>query len=97
MTTHDYTQQFSTGWCRAQFDMLALGGVWGVPRSGLVFRKESEDPDVLRLAERMPFSALPDDPDLDIPHSEAELVAYQDDDFDVIQREFALAGIAVER
>jgi len=29
-------------WCSNMFQMLAIGGVWGVPRSGLVFRREAD-------------------------------------------------------
>jgi hypothetical protein len=30
------------GWCQGVFDMLVDGGVWGVPRSGLIFTKRGE-------------------------------------------------------
>lgn len=37
-------------WCRKTFRMLNDGGVWVVPRSGLVFKREGEQ---LRLIERL--------------------------------------------
>lgn len=31
----------STAWCRTHYAMMAEGGSWGVPRSGLLFRKHA--------------------------------------------------------
>ncbi len=73
-------------WCRKLFSMLADGGTWGVPRSGLFFQKQS---DCLVLQSTMPHTA-------DMPMTEAALKKYQQEDFAVIQEHFAAAGIMVQ-
>jgi hypothetical protein len=77
-------------WCRQHFATMAEGGVWGVPRSGLVFTKVSSDPPVLELTKQMPWEE-------GFPMTPAELAAYQDDEFKSIQRQFQIAGIEVKR
>ena len=74
-------------WCQNLFASLADDGVWGVPRSGLVFKKQGK---ALVLIEQMPFIE-------GMPLSPPELVKYQDGDFTCIQRTFAEAGIPVIR
>lgn len=74
-------------WCLQTFKMLAVGGVWGVPRSGLIFRK-SEEPLVMELQSVMPY-------DESMPLSEEEFHEYQHDDFNVIKYAFKQAGIEV--
>lgn len=66
-------------WCRRTFDSLKVGGVWGVPRSGLIFTRTGED--TLALTDKMP----PVGP----PYEDA------DDDYAVIARHMADAGITV--
>jgi hypothetical protein len=83
------------GWGYDLFHSLADGGVWGVPRSGLVFQRRGE---ALALTERMPY--LPEIAEAaaegrDVPASAAELREYQDHDFAVIRDYFAAAGIEV--
>lgn len=38
-------------WCRSMFYSLKVGGVWGVPRSGLVFTRTADN--VLTLTEQL--------------------------------------------
>lgn len=73
-------------WSRQLFDSLNDGGVWGVPRSGLVFAKRG---DVLALTEVMPWEE-------GMPVTRDELIAYQQSEFALIQERFKLAGITVE-
>lgn len=83
-------------WCRSLYSSMAEGGVWGVPRSGLVFRKQDGG---LTLTQRMPYTpelALAATEGLDVPLSEAELRVYQDVDFRLIQERFKAAGIPVK-
>ena len=76
-------------WCRNLFDMIAEGGVWGVPRSGLVFRKQSG---CLVLQDRMPY-----DPDMiELGITEEQLQEQQDGDFEAIRTHFEAAGIPVK-
>lgn len=82
-------------WCESMFNSLAEDGVWGVPRSGLVFQKRAGG---LALIERMPYL-----PELgvaaargeDVPVSAEALLAYQDEDFAAIREHFRAAGIEV--
>ena len=82
-------------WCRSLMASVAEGGVWAVPRSGLVFSKRGDE---LVLISRMPwmlemeFAALNG---LDVPASAEELRAYQDEDYVSIRDKFADAGIVV--
>lgn len=73
-------------WCKGMFFTLAPGGVWGVPRSGLVFERTGER--ALALVARMPYEdGMPIDP--------VELEAYQQGDFEQIQHYMGLGGILV--
>jgi hypothetical protein len=74
-------------WCRSLFDSIAEGGVWGVPRSGLVFTKRDGE---LVLTVLMPWSA-------EMPITEAELAEQQEDEFQSVKAHFAAAGITVTR
>lgn len=67
------------GWCREMVDSMKEGGVWGVPRSGLLFVKNG--PDSLALIAREP--------------GEPELRAVQDDDFRSIRDHMEAVGISV--
>ena len=82
-------------WCRVHFAHMRDGGVWAVPRSGLLFTRKGDE---LELTARMPFTdelQAAADEGLDVPADEATLRAYQDDDFLMIQRHFKQAGITV--
>lgn len=82
-------------WCRELFAGLRVGGVWAVPRSGLVFRRDAGE---LVLVDRMPWTDELQEAaavGLDVPKSEQELSAYQDLDYRLIRDRFAGAGIRV--
>lgn len=68
-----------TWWCRNLWAQIKLGGVWGVPRSGLLFRKTAEGFNLCDVAR---------------PVSESFKV-YQKQDFTLTKRHFALAGLNV--
>jgi biotin carboxyl carrier protein len=76
----------SAVWCRSLFNSLSEGGAWGIPRSGLLFRKRG---DVLVLAGVMPHDRL-------MPISAERLRAMQNADSNLIARHFKAAGIKVE-
>jgi hypothetical protein len=84
-------------WCRRQFAILAEGGIWGVPRNGLMFQRRGNK---LVNFDRMPF-----DPQMaklaadgcDLPHTAAELEAYQEQEFLDTVEHFAAAGITVTK
>jgi hypothetical protein len=69
-------------WCRWMMRSLALGGVWGVPRSGLTFTKTAED--TLTLTSKVAM-AMPG------------FSEFQDDDYAVIKQKFEEAGYKVNR
>jgi len=82
-------------WSLNHFAMLREGGVWAVPRSGLLFRKEGN---ALILIARMPYTsemAQAAADGHDVPASEADLRAYQDTDYACIDKNFEGAGITV--
>jgi len=72
-------------WCQTLFAKLNQGGVWGMPRSGLVFRKTGK---VLLLVGTIP-------PELPLP---SEILAdAREGDFDATAEAFASGGIPVWR
>ena len=82
-----------TAWCRQHFALMGEGGVWAVPRSGLVFTKRDG---ALVLTARMPWTdelAAAAAGGADVPRSPAELRAYQDADAALIRSRFEAAGI----
>lgn len=76
----DYTK-----WCLNLFNTLAEGGVWGVPRSGLIFTRRKGQ---LVLTALMPHDGA-------MPMLADELTEYQRTDYARIKREFLKAGIDV--
>ena len=72
-------------WSRNQFRIMANGGTWAVPRSGLIFNRRG---DTLVLTARMPH-------DPTMPCSAQELSEQQQGDVDSIKRHFEAAGITV--
>jgi hypothetical protein len=79
--------KYDIAWCRQMFRSLNVGGVWCVPRSGLVFVKGPE-PLVMKLQEKMPWAE-------GMPLDAEELREFQRDDFNVIKFAFKQAGIEV--
>ena len=75
-------EQDYTAWCQNFFNMIAEGGIWGVPRSGLIFTKKG---DTLVLTDMAPDMENPGWRD------------YQEDDYRTIKNEFWKAGITVTR
>jgi hypothetical protein len=74
-------------WCRNLFDGLAEGGIWGIPRSGLIFT---------RLGDKLVLTAaMPWDPAM--PITEAQLAEQQNGEFEAVRENFAAAGVTVER
>lgn len=74
-------------WSKWHFEMMSNAGVWGVPRSGLVFQKREHK---LVLIAQMPWSD-------ELPMTNEELVEYQEVDYNCIKARFEAAGIEVER
>lgn len=75
------------GFARGVWNMLKDGGIWGVPRCGLVYRKR-EGEKKLVLVDRMPWSE-------EMPIAEAELREFQDDDHKGIEAIFSVIGVEV--
>jgi hypothetical protein len=74
-----------TEWCRQHFNLIADGGTWIVPRSGLKFTKQGNQ---LVLTERAPYNG-------DQPHIAETWKQYQWKDYELIRFEFFKAGISV--
>jgi hypothetical protein len=83
-------------WSRNHFDLLAINAVWGIPRSGLIFKKASQFE--LALDSVMPFSDMMREAALagsDVPATAKALRKYQQMDFETISERFTAAGIKV--
>jgi len=87
MSERDVDDIRDPAWCRSVMGMLADGGIWGVPRSGLVFTKRG---DKLVLTSEMPHME-------GLPMTAEELADYQREDYELIKERFELAGFQVER
>lgn len=72
-------------WSRGIFDSLRDGGVWAVPRSGLVFTRRGAG---LVLTSRLPWDAA-------MAIAKDRLIAYQAADFDAIAATMLAAGVPV--
>ena len=72
-------------WSRNQFRIIANGGSWGVPRSGLIFNKRGN---TLVLIARMPHDPA-------MPITAAQLREQQDTDYAGTVLHFGAAGIEV--
>lgn len=73
-------------WSKRQFEMLKDQGVWGVPRSGLMFQRRGEE---LWLLCRMPWVD-------EMPCTAAQLQEQQDGEYQSIKRHMEAAGITVK-
>lgn len=75
-------------WCRRLFDMLNVGGVWGIPRSGLIFTRTDET--TLTLTARMPYMD-----GMEEILTPAQLREQQDDEYEQCAAHFRAAGVTV--
>ena len=88
--------QSDIDWSRGLLATLNTGGVWCVPRSGLMFTKTGEKSMELRVL--MPFSpemAYAADEGQDVPGTEEYLLELQMADYRCIAGRFRAAGIEV--
>lgn len=86
-----------TAWCRMMFGNLAENGIWGVPRSGLIFQRRG---DKLVLTDKMPYTeeiTEAFEKGADVPPNAKVLEDYQNRDYELIRQKFAEAGITVVR
>lgn len=72
-------------WSRRQFAMMKDRGVWGVPRSGLIFQRQGAE---LVLINLMPHTE-------ELPVTPEQLAETQQSDIAVITAHFGAAGIVV--
>jgi hypothetical protein len=72
-------------WSRRQFDIMAEGAIWGVPRSGMIFQRRG---DTLVLIECMPHMN-------GMPVTPAQLAEQQQYEYEAIAEHFTAAGIIV--
>jgi hypothetical protein len=75
----------SRGFATELWSMLANGGVWGVPRSGLLFTKRGK---TLALTERMPYEEA-------MPWTPENWREMQQDDIDGIREMFSIIDVLV--
>lgn len=69
-------------WSRRQFATMKDQGVWGIPRSGMIFQRQGDELVLIRMPhmEGMPAE---------------QLAEQQQADFDVVKAHFEAAGIPV--
>ena len=82
-------------WTRQHHKSLADNGVWGVPRSGLIFQKTA---DGFKLMNVMPYTPEMSDgftQGKDVPASPSELRAYQFTDFELLKMKHEEAGLEI--
>jgi hypothetical protein len=75
-------------WSHAQFHLLRIGGVWAIPRSGLIFTRTDET--TLTLTARMPYQDGMEDiltPD--------QLNEQQQDEYEAVAEHMRAAGVTV--
>jgi hypothetical protein len=72
-------------WCQMLWDMVADGGTWAIPRSGIILQKSTL---LRRFTEvgRMPWHP-------DMGGTAEDLRIWQDSDFEAIRKRFALIGV----
>lgn len=76
-------------WCQNLWNMMADGGAWAVPRSGLIFNKRGGK---LVLVARMPY----DEEAMPGTITAEELSLQQSNDFEGTRAHFAAFGVTVE-
>jgi len=74
-------------WSRNLFNTLTDGGVWGIPKTGTMFRKVGD--------KMVLFAQMPHEPGM--PITQAELLAQQESMYEDCKRHFEAAGIKVEK
>lgn len=72
-------------WSKNLFNNLKEGGVWAVPRSGLMFTKTNGS---FALTKLMPWDPL-------MSFGKNELTKYQQEDYAIIAKHMRAAGISV--
>lgn len=80
-------ERWEVDWCRGLWESLRDGGVWGIPRSGLIFQKRAGAREFAVVA-RMPHEE-------GMPLSAAELAVQQQAEVDGTRARFAVLGITV--
>jgi hypothetical protein len=85
----NYIETDHVEWCKAQFRMLAEGGTWIVPRSGLVFQRQHD--------ELVQIMVMPYLPEMEGEITPEQLIEQQAGEFETIREHFAKAGIVVRK
>ena len=83
-------------WCVKLMATINLHGVWGVPRSGMIFQKFI--PTGMKLISVMPFMddmARAAQEGQDVPPTKEALLEYQRDDYETIKSRFVAAGFTI--
>jgi hypothetical protein len=86
MEGHGFGIDGSRGFASSLWSMLNEGGVWAVPRSGLVLRKEGT---LFIVQDRMPWIPV-------MPWTEAEWLELQADEIRDLTTMFAGIGVTVQ-
>lgn len=83
----DNLDQQHVEWCRNLFRTMRDGGVWGIPRSGLMFKRQA---DALVLVAQMPHDPA-------MPITREQLIEQQESDYEGTREHFGAAGVTVKK
>lgn len=90
------TYEQEVNWTKDTLNRMRIGGIWAVPRSGLIFTKRAEDH--VELTAVIPFTddmMQAHELGADVPDSAEALLAHQADDFNCIAKRARDAGYKV--
>jgi|SRR6516162_3795195 hypothetical protein len=85
-------RQANVMWCKRNHAMIANGGTWMIPRSGMAFKRTYKGWELLAI---MPFMVGMAESVLAVPHSARELLMWQLEDFATHQRYHKTAGLEI--
>lgn len=81
------TSEEEVAWCQGLWNSLNDGGVWMLPRSGLIFEVDKTKNRLL-LKQRIPHRA-------EMPFTEEELLEQQDEEVAAARERFSQFGVEV--
>lgn len=86
-------KQSDIDWSKHQWQLLAVGGVWGIPSGGMIMVKNAtgfELHDIMPYTDEMAAGAAMG---MDVPQSAEVLKEFQRSQFELMRRHFEAAGL----
>jgi hypothetical protein len=82
-------------WTKRNHELLAIGAVWGVPRSGLIFKKTADGFELINVMPYLPEMSSAFAHGKDVPASPSELRMYQIQDYVLLSVKHEEAGLRI--